>query len=255
MDDSHSLVPYDASAAASSSASTSNPSSIAFSNLDFTSQSERANIAGMAPNALKKLQAASGTLKKNRHALPKDANQALEILSKRKERLDALEPEQREKKEEKERWEKVLLKAEGEKVRDDETRLKKMAKRQEREKRKSAKAWCVEFPLFLLDPALTDSAPAGTTARRRWRRRSRTRWLSETPTSRRASSRRKTRRLASSRRSSRARRCRAAAARRGRRDALALRARGGRSRLAVTCCSPSLPVFFNLERLQIWIRM
>ena len=89
------------------------------------------------------MQAAAGTLKKNRHALPKDANQALEILQKRKERLEALDPEKREKKEDKERWEKVLLKAEGEKVRDDETRLKKMAKRQEREKRKSAKAWCV----------------------------------------------------------------------------------------------------------------
>jgi hypothetical protein len=96
------------------------------------------------------MQAAAGTLKKNRHALPKDANQALEILQKRKERLEALDPEKREKKEDKERWEKVLLKAEGEKVRDDETRLKKMAKRQEREKRKSAKAWCVVDDAFTL---------------------------------------------------------------------------------------------------------
>ncbi|BGP40366.1 hypothetical protein JCM10449v2_004328 [Rhodotorula kratochvilovae] len=136
-----SLVPYDGAVAASASTSKSDPNSIAFSNLDFATNSERAADAGMAPKQLKKLQAAAGTLKKNRHDLPKDANKALEILQRRKERLDALEPEKREKKEDKERWEKVLLKAEGGKVRDDETRLKKMAKRQEREKKKSAKAW------------------------------------------------------------------------------------------------------------------
>ncbi|GAA6051052.1 hypothetical protein JCM3770_005474 [Rhodotorula araucariae] len=136
-----SLVPYDAAAVTSASTSKSDPTSLAFSNLDFATNSERAADAGLAPKQLKKLQAAAGTLKKNRHDLPKDANKALEILQRRKERLDALEPEKREKKEDKERWEKVLLKAEGGKVRDDETRLKKMAKRQEREKRKSAKAW------------------------------------------------------------------------------------------------------------------
>lgn len=139
-------MPYSGAtgAGAGAVASTSaDPSSLTFSTFDFASNSERAADAGLTPKALKKMQAAAGTLKKNRHSLPKDANQALEILHKRKERLEALDPEKREKKEDKERWEKVLLKAEGEKVRDDEQRLKKMAKRQEREKRKSAKAWCV----------------------------------------------------------------------------------------------------------------
>ncbi|GAA5983254.1 hypothetical protein JCM10908_000214 [Rhodotorula pacifica] len=136
------MVPYSGAAIASTSTATStDPSSLTFSNFDFATSSERTADAALTPKALKKMQAAAGTLKKNRHALPKDANQALEILQKRKERLEALDPEEREKKEDKERWEKVLLKAEGEKVRDDETRLKKMAKRQEREKRKSAKAW------------------------------------------------------------------------------------------------------------------
>lgn len=79
--------------------------------------------------------------KKSRHALPKDPNAALEVLAARKERLEKLNPEQREKKEEKDRWEKVEMKAEGGKVRDDEKRLKKMAKRQEKIKSKSAKAW------------------------------------------------------------------------------------------------------------------
>ncbi|GAA5975468.1 hypothetical protein JCM11641_004275 [Rhodosporidiobolus odoratus] len=138
-DDAAALVPFDATAA--QSAARSDPSSIAFSNLDFTSNSQNAAEAGLTPKSLQKLQKASGTLKKNRHALPKDANQALDILAKRKQRMDELDPEKREKAEEKERWEKINLKAEGEKVRDDEQRLKKMAKRQEREKRKSAKAW------------------------------------------------------------------------------------------------------------------
>ncbi|GAA5955477.1 hypothetical protein JCM21900_002062 [Sporobolomyces salmonicolor] len=136
-DDLQSLVPYSAQQESTSV----DPSSLSFSNLDFTSTTQQIAESSLAPKALKKHQAASGTLKKNRHNLPKDANAALEILAKRKQRMEGLEPEKREKAEEKERWEKVLLKAEGEKVRDDEQRLKKMAKRQEREKRKSAKAW------------------------------------------------------------------------------------------------------------------
>ena len=101
----------------------------------------------MTPQQRKQMLKAAGALKKNKHDLPKDANAALEILEKRKKRIEELDPEKREKFEEKDRWEKVLLKAEGEKVRDDEKRLKKMAKRQEREKKKSAKAWLVPFIL------------------------------------------------------------------------------------------------------------
>ncbi|GAA6021847.1 hypothetical protein JCM11491_001545 [Sporobolomyces phaffii] len=131
-----SLVPYTKQADQSLDAS-----AVAFSNLDFTSQSQKVSDSAMTPQARKQMLKATGTLKKNRHDLPKDANAALEILEKRKQRMEELNPEKREKAEEKDRWEKVLLKAEGEKVRDDEHRLKKMAKRQEREKKKSAKAW------------------------------------------------------------------------------------------------------------------
>lgn len=136
-------------AVASAPATTSQPTAAAaapaasaeaytFSNLDFTTPALASAQATIDPKTLAKM-----TKKKNRHALPKDANQALEVLAKKKQQLEGLTPEQREKREDKDRWEKVQLKAEGEKIRDDEKRLKKMAKRQERTKSKSAKAWSV----------------------------------------------------------------------------------------------------------------
>lgn len=107
-------------------------SALTFSTLDFSTSALLAAQAG---------QAKAGSKRKNRHDLPKDANAALDILAARKAKLEELNPEQREKAEDKARWEKVELKASGEKVRDDEKRLKKMAKRQEKVKSKSAKAW------------------------------------------------------------------------------------------------------------------
>ncbi|KAL8281209.1 hypothetical protein RQP46_006243 [Phenoliferia psychrophenolica] len=117
-------------------------SQLSFSTLDF-STTALLNAQAIAASGGSKttLVGSSATVKKNRHALPKDPNAALAVLEARKERLEKLNPEQREKKEEKDRWEKVELKAGGEKVRDDEKRLKKMAKRQEKIKSKSAKAW------------------------------------------------------------------------------------------------------------------
>ena len=163
-------------------APSTDPSQLSFSTLDF---STTALLAANASSSLLKP-------KKNRHTLPKDPNAALAVLAVRKERLEALNPEQRERAEEKARWEKVELKAGGEKVRDDEKRLKKMAKRQETGKAKSAKAWSVVAFLFR---AITDSlCDAGRRGRRLSLRRRRLRSRSETAISLHELSRPRTRR-------------------------------------------------------------
>ncbi|PFH46251.1 hypothetical protein AMATHDRAFT_70258 [Amanita thiersii Skay4041] len=67
--------------------------------------------------------------------------QALEQIAARKEKVANMSEEKRKAAEEKEKWAKAEAKLEGVKVRDDEARLKKAAKRKEKEKTKSKKAW------------------------------------------------------------------------------------------------------------------
>ena len=91
-------------------------SQLSFSTLDFsTTALLNAQAIAASGGSKTSLLGSTSEKKKNRHALPKDPNAALAVLEARKERLEKLNPEQREKKEEKDRWEKVELKAGGEK--------------------------------------------------------------------------------------------------------------------------------------------
>jgi len=98
--------------------------------------------------------ASSSNHKANRFKSSSNPSQALQQLTSRKEKLAALPEEKRKQIEEREKWEKATARMEGAKVADDETRLKKAAKRKEKEKAKNKKAW---YGLFSYSCMRSDS--------------------------------------------------------------------------------------------------
>nr|GAT52263.1 predicted protein [Mycena chlorophos] len=87
--------------------------------------------------------AVAGSSSKHSQKLKTNSNptHALAQLASRKEKLAALPEDKRKTIEEREKWDKAAARLEGVKVRDDETRLKKAAKRKEKEKAKSKVDW------------------------------------------------------------------------------------------------------------------
>ncbi|OSX58377.1 hypothetical protein POSPLADRAFT_1185227 [Postia placenta MAD-698-R-SB12] len=103
------------------------------------SQDTRSAVTNVAFSALA---GSSGSSKKAQHLkTASNPTQALEQLAARRERVAAMPEEKRKAIEEKEKWQKAEARMEGVKVHDDEARLKKAAKRKEKEKVKSKKTW------------------------------------------------------------------------------------------------------------------
>jgi hypothetical protein len=98
-----------------------------------------------------------------------DPRQAIQQMTAGKDKLAGMQEEKRKAVEEGEKWAKASAKLEGVKVRDDEARLKKAAKRKEKEKAKSKKTWFVVSAIILSDDNLTEAGMRGRSRlRRRW---------------------------------------------------------------------------------------
>ena len=115
--------------------------------------------------------------KKGQH-LKTTANpkQALDQLTARKEKLASMPQSKRQTIEERDKWAKAEARLEGVKIHDDESRLKKAAKRKDKEKKKGKKEWYVSPLNSYAKNSLTDETftqpgtSAKSSSRHPWRR-------------------------------------------------------------------------------------
>lgn len=108
----------------------------ASSHSQFDSRSQLTNVAFSSI-----VESSTSNHKGSRLKTSSNPTQALQQLTSRKEKLAALPEERRKQIEEREKWEKATARMDGVKVADNEARLKKAAKRNEKEKTKNKKAW------------------------------------------------------------------------------------------------------------------
>jgi len=106
-----------------------------------SSHSKSDNHSQLTNVAFSSIAESSSSHKGGRLKSSSNPTQALQQLTSQKEKLAALPEEKRKQIEEREKWGKAAARMEGVKVADDEARLKKAAKRREKEKVKSKKAW------------------------------------------------------------------------------------------------------------------
>ena len=97
---------------------------------------------------LQKFSSNDDTSKSGKRSLPSDPKQALQQLEAKKAKINSLDPEKKKEVEESNLWKSVEAKASGEKVLDDEQKLKKQVKRKEKQKAKSSKDWLVFYFLY-----------------------------------------------------------------------------------------------------------
>ncbi|KAG9095197.1 hypothetical protein FS749_010897 [Ceratobasidium sp. UAMH 11750] len=113
---------------------------------------------------------AGGSSKAKKYATAADPRSALNQIASRAEKLAALPSEKRQAAEERSRWDKAEIRAEGGKVHDDAARLKKAAKRKEKEKLKSKLEWYVLHWWSLPRPLIVGQEQAKRDTRRQYGR-------------------------------------------------------------------------------------
>ena len=107
----------------------------------FASISFSALAASSSGGASASAHQAKAKAKKHLPTTASNPSQALSQLAAHKEKLATLPEEERAARVEREKWDKAAARVDGVKVHDDEGRLKKAAKRKEKQKQKSKKEW------------------------------------------------------------------------------------------------------------------